>query len=201
MALPVLKILKESGEVITPACTNNQDFNFSHPTFWMKERLPMVYYAGYPANKSGSTGNGSLKEEFLVERFGEDTEFFKAVSLSGIDPNLQKEKLTPLLLDGLRRFRCPRAPETTKEAMLYDMTGLGLGFQLHAMSVTEPYDENVLCSGALNVTGFLYNHFRMAVESGFQLDMTNFGLKQIGDMHEQLGSGVGGLYEAEQRKI
>mmetsp|Transcript_25837 Transcript_25837/g.58242 ORF Transcript_25837/g.58242 Transcript_25837/m.58242 type:complete len:911 (-) Transcript_25837:21-2753(-) len=196
VALPMFKILKENGEAITHGCENNQDINYGHPAHKIGLKQPLVYYAHEPAYKSGSTGNGSQKEDILTQRFDSDTQYYKAVGLSNISPVLQREKLSPLLLKGLRKFRCPRAPETVLEAILYDMTGPSLGFQLHAMAVTEPYDENVLCSGALNVTGFLYNHYRMAIESGYQLDLTKHGLHHVGAMFEHLMSGGGGLYEA-----
>jgi len=201
VAHPMFKILKENGEAVTHGCENNQDINYGHPVhrIGLKEQ-PLVYYA-HPESKSGSTGNGAQKEEILSERFDSGTQFYKVVGLSHIPPELQKEKLSPLLLDGLRKFRCPRAPETLLEAILYDMTGPSLGFQLHAMAVTEPYDANVLCSGALNVTGYLYNHYRMAIESGYQLDLTKNGLHHVGAMHEHLMSGGSGLFEAEEGGI
>jgi len=201
VALPMFKILKENGEAITHGCENNQDINYGHPAHKIGLKQPLIYYAHEPAYKSGSTGNGSQKEDILTQRFDSDTQYYKAVGLSNISPVLQREKLSPLLLKGLRKFRCPRAPETVLEAILYDMIGPTLGFQLHAMAVTEPYDANVLCSGALNVTGFLYNHYRMAIESGYQLDLTKHGLHHVGAMFEHLMSGGGGLYEAVNRGL
>ncbi|EJK44974.1 hypothetical protein THAOC_36443, partial [Thalassiosira oceanica] len=209
VAHPMFKILKKNGEAVTHGCENNQDINYGHPVHRMNTKQPLVYYAHDPTHeihKSGSCGNGALKEDILNKRFadsysGETIQYYKAVGLSHISPELQKEKLSPLLLDGLRKFRCPRAPKTLLEAILYDMTGLSLGFQLHAMAVTEPYDANELCSGALNVTGFLYNHYRMAMESGYQLDLTAHGLHHTGAMFEHLMSGGAGLFEAEEGGI
>lgn len=55
----------------------------------------------------------------------------------------------------------------------------------------------MLCSGALNVTGYQNKHYRMVIESGYQLDLTEHGLHHVGAMLEHLMSGGGGLYEAE----